>query len=60
MEQCSAFSYILHVPPFTYDVKAWFLHFEAVHLHLHPSEVYTHCTLNQGSNPNRQGSSKSA
>ncbi|MPC31041.1 hypothetical protein E2C01_024317 [Portunus trituberculatus] len=30
MEQCSAFSDILRVPPFTYDVEAWFLHLEAV------------------------------
>ncbi|XP_045133332.1 uncharacterized protein LOC123517386 [Portunus trituberculatus] len=30
MEQCSAFSDILRVPPFTYDVEAWFLYLEAV------------------------------
>ncbi|MPC90721.1 hypothetical protein E2C01_085718 [Portunus trituberculatus] len=30
MEQCRAFSDILCVPPFTYDVEAWFLHLEAV------------------------------
>ncbi|MPC27205.1 hypothetical protein E2C01_020372 [Portunus trituberculatus] len=30
MQQCSAFSDILRVLPFTYDVEAWFLHLEAV------------------------------